>query len=80
MTESLGKQLPELLTVPEAADFLRISPRTIERMLTDGRLVRMSGGTARVLIPRQSVLDVLQVIPPTKGVTLPADAEDADAE
>lgn len=49
--------LPEHLTVAEAAKELRCSPRTVQRLVRGGRLVasRIDGGSSRVLIERGSV-------------------------
>jgi excisionase family DNA binding protein len=50
--------LPGLLLIPEAANALRMHPRTIRRMIRAGvlRAVRATeSGSARVLIPRAEI-------------------------
>ena len=59
--------LPVFMTPQEVADLLRVTRRTIENMMADGRLARVSNGTDRVLIPRQAVIDILNIVPPTKA-------------
>ncbi|MEA4882962.1 MAG: helix-turn-helix domain-containing protein [Clostridia bacterium] len=50
--------LPEMLTVDEVADFLRVSDKTIRRMLTDGRLAGVNLGRSW-RIPRQALAAML---------------------
>ena len=49
--------MPRLLTIPETAEALRVSVRTVRYYTDDGRLpyVRYSGGPARRLIPEDAV-------------------------
>ena len=49
--------MPTLLTVPETAEALRLSVKTIYQYTQTGRLpsVRYSGGKARTLIPADAV-------------------------
>lgn len=50
--------MPRFLTIKEAADYLRISYRTIQRYLADGRLpcVKPAG---RVLINEQDLMNFI---------------------
>jgi excisionase family DNA binding protein len=50
--------LKPLTTADEAANALRTSPRTIKRMIADGRLTAVrarESGSSRVLIPRAEI-------------------------
>lgn len=49
--------MPRLLTVPETAEYMRVSVSTIRNYIHDGRLpvVRYSGGSARRLIPVDAI-------------------------
>ena len=56
---------PEFMTVIEAAEMLRVTTKTIHKMIRDGRLpaVRVAGGN-RTLIRRRAVYDLLEPIQP----------------
>ena len=45
---------PRLLTVPEAAEYLRAKPQRVYDLLSDGRLTRKKDGS-RVLVDRQEL-------------------------
>jgi excisionase family DNA binding protein len=55
-----ARDLPLLLTRQQAADLLHVDPRTIGRMIADGRLARAMKtsptGSGRVLIRRDDLL------------------------
>ena len=52
-------ELPEMLTIEEVAEYLRVSDRTIRRMLADGRLHGVNlGRTWR--IPRQALEELME--------------------
>lgn len=60
--EQLVADLPTLCTVAETALVLRVSERTVHRLLATRRLQKYQlsdGGSARVLIPRASIVDLL---------------------
>lgn len=57
LAERLRADVQSPMTVKEAAEVLRVSQRTVERMLAEGRLPRV-GGTARVLVPRWAVVEL----------------------
>ena len=65
------ESLPELATVDEVADALRVSERTIRGWINDGTLqaVRLPG-TRKVLIPREGVIKALQPYQPPKDEPL----------
>ena len=57
-----GLDLDGLLSVPEAAELLRVSEACIRAWLSRGRLPRIKAGR-RTLIARESLLALLQVQP-----------------
>ena len=47
----MPKMLPDLMTIEDVADYLRVSVRTVQRMIKDGRLHAISlGRTWRIPI------------------------------
>ena len=52
----MTKQLPDLLTVPQVADYLQMSIPTIRRWVAEGRIQSIKIGRAR-RIPREVVLN-----------------------
>ncbi len=74
----MASVLPQFMTVAEAATTLRLSKKTIRRMLQDGRLVahRASG---RVLVDAGSVTRLLSVQVHSAPTTEPPMAENNDA-
>lgn len=52
---------PDVLTMQEAADMLRVTERTVRRMIKDGRLEAAWLGARTVRIPKSSVLKLLTV-------------------
>lgn len=68
--DSTIEALPAFLTMDEAAKVLRLSKRTIARLVADGRLGSVrhgESGGARRLIPRQAVDAYLRSLEPTSG-------------
>lgn len=47
-------QLPALVTMPEAAEALRVTTRTVQKLLARGELraAKLAGGSSKLLIPR----------------------------
>lgn len=60
--------VPDFLTLPEAAQILRISARTVRRRVDDGTLPT-SRASRRLLIPRSAILAYLDATsrPATTG-------------
>lgn len=52
-------ELPELLTVEEVAGYLRVSYKTVRRMIGDGRLTGVNLGRSW-RIPRQALAALLE--------------------
>lgn len=50
--------LPELMTIQQVADYLRVSVSTVRRMLADGRLRGVNLGRAW-RIPKESVAELI---------------------
>jgi excisionase family DNA binding protein len=50
---------PELLTIDETAEFLRVSDKTVRRMLNDGRLKGVNIGR-QWRIPREALEEIIQ--------------------
>jgi excisionase family DNA binding protein len=55
----MTKQLPDLLTVPQVADYLQMSIPTIRRWVAEGRIQSIKIGRAR-RIPREVVLNLIE--------------------
>lgn len=55
---AIRRQPPELLSINEAAEFLRVHPRTVRRFIDDGRLPGYHIGIKIVRV-RRSDLDKL---------------------
>ncbi|MCB9893535.1 MAG: helix-turn-helix domain-containing protein [Planctomycetes bacterium] len=56
------KELPPILTLSEAAEFMRLSTRTLRRLIAAGRLQTTKADSSRngkVLVPRASIQRVL---------------------
>lgn len=66
----------DLLTIPEAAAALKVSPVTIARWLKQGRLTAYRLGPRAVRIRRDDLIEVLK--PSGHGRTATAEAEAAD--
>ena len=67
MNSWIGEMLasfPPLMTAAEVEKVLRISPRTLRRMIEDGQIAGMrtgsGSGSARLMIPRAEVARYLQ--------------------
>jgi len=50
---------PELLTIDETAEFLRVSDKTVRRMLNDGRLKGVNI-SRQWRIPREALEEIIQ--------------------
>ncbi|HEY5055875.1 MAG TPA: helix-turn-helix domain-containing protein [Acidobacteriaceae bacterium] len=61
-----GLELDGLLSVPEAAELLRVSEACIRAWLSKGRLPRVKAGR-RTLVARASLVALLQVTQPVHG-------------
>ena len=62
LAANITAELPAILTVDEAAEFLRISRRTLGKLLAAKRIkpVRYAtGGSARVLIPKAALTEFI---------------------
>jgi excisionase family DNA binding protein len=63
--EDLAASLPQLLTLAQTAELLRIHERTVHRMLRDGRLRSIRHAPlpgARHLIPRAELMRYLSTL------------------
>ena len=62
--QDIARDLPAVMTLDEAANILRMSSRTLRRLIanhTISSLRRIPGdGSSRVTIPRAAVLDYLE--------------------
>ena len=68
MNTQLSMDLADLLTVPEAAQALRLSEAFVRKALTQGRIPRLKIGS-RTLVSRASLLSLISVSEP-KGPQL----------
>ena len=61
----MGSEMPEMLTVDEAAATLRVTAETVRRWLRDGRIrgVRLGGRKAGWRIPAGEVRRLLEPAP-----------------
>jgi excisionase family DNA binding protein len=71
MTGVTGSSWPawlpcRLLTVDDIAEILRVNPRTVRRMISDGRLPRAPLGGRSVRVRPETVLDLVQGELPSK--------------
>ena len=60
--DALVAELPVMVSAKEAAEFLRVNPRTIRRWAESGRLRTMKltpEGSGRVLVPRSEIRRLL---------------------
>lgn len=64
---AVRRQPPELLTVNEAAELIRVHPRTITRFIEDGRLPGYQIGNKIIRIRRCDLETMLIRIAPTAG-------------
>ena len=59
MTMSNLKELPEILTVSDVADYLKVSTRTVTRLIKDNKLKKLPVG--RIRIHKIDLLDFLDL-------------------
>lgn len=60
--------LPPLLTIEEAAQFLRVAPKTIRRRIADRSLRAHRVGPRAIRVTRESLLALVRpVVPPPPG-------------
>lgn len=56
-------ELEEYLTTEEAASRLRVTPRRIRQLITDGALdARRIGGRGQFLIPETALVELLETV------------------
>jgi excisionase family DNA binding protein len=71
---------PNYLTVQEAADLLRVTPRTIRNRITDGLLPakKIAGSRKVLLIDQRDVLGLLTDAKPEDAAQASEDAQEQD--